>query len=62
MMNRTDQELGELLSPLGQAALAYASKGWAVFPCQMRGKKPLTQHGLKEATTDRERIREWWTR
>ena len=28
-----------------------------MFPC--RGKKPLTEHGFKDATTDEGRIREW---
>src|SRR5262245_31385106 len=41
-------------------ALAYARLGWRVFPCA--GKKPLTTHGFKDATTDVQVIREWWTR
>lgn len=48
------------LSKLGQAALAYARKGWPVFPCDVRGKKPLCDHGLKDATTDEETIGAWW--
>src|SRR5207244_5337053 len=50
------------LSKLGEVARAYASKGWAVFPCEPRGKKPLTEHGLKDASSDGEKIRAWWTR
>lgn len=50
------------LSPMGEAALGYAKRGWPVFPCEPRGKKPLCPHGLKEATTDRQVIREWWGR
>lgn len=49
------------LSKLGKAALAYVRKGWAVFPCEARGKKPLTEHGLKDASTDPREIRAWWT-
>lgn len=49
-------------SRLGKAALAYARKGWAVFPCEARGKKPLCEHGLKDATTDEGVIRGWWAR
>lgn len=52
--------------------------GWSVFPvnwitgagtcscgrldCPSPGKHPLTEHGLKDATTDPEQIRRWWTR
>lgn len=50
------------LSDLGQSALDYATRfGWAVFPLVPRGKTPLTSHGFKDASTDPERIREWWT-
>src|SRR5437763_4711905 len=47
-------------SKLGQAALAYARTGWRVFPCEPRGKKPLTEHGLKDASVDPEILRAWW--
>jgi Bifunctional DNA primase/polymerase, N-terminal len=41
-------------------ALAYASRGWPVFPC-MHGKKiPLTRHGFRDATTDEPRITAWF--
>ena len=54
-------------NPLLIAALAYASKGWKVFPvyeplpdgscsclkneCKHVGKHPRTSHGFKDATT-----------
>jgi hypothetical protein len=57
-------------------ALAYAAKGWAVFPvyeiqgdgkCACRGsrvcqpgKHPRNAHGVSEATTDAGAIRAWW--
>jgi Bifunctional DNA primase/polymerase, N-terminal len=43
-------------------ALAYASHGWPVFPCQPGGKEPATRHGFHDATTDPEQIERWWER
>jgi hypothetical protein len=43
-------------------ALAYASHGWPVFPCQPDGKEPATRHGFHDATTSPDRIRSWWRR
>ena len=44
------------------AAIEYASKGMAVFPIKSRGKDPLTKHGVKDATTNFNTIKKWWTR
>jgi hypothetical protein len=44
------------------AALTYAGWGWPVFPLKARAKTPATRHGFKDATTDPDRIREWWER
>lgn len=50
------------LSVLGQAALDYTTRfGWAVFPLVPNGKTPLTAHGFKDASTDPDCIRGWWT-
>lgn len=63
------------LSEMGEAALAYAKKGWRVFPCHTPvdqgcscgqdcgsvGKHPRTENGLTNATTDLDRVRIWWT-
>ena len=38
-------------SKLLEAALGYAAKGKPVFPCNL-AKKPLTEHGHKDASTD----------
>lgn len=49
------------MSRLDQA-LAYTESGWAVFPLRPNTKLPLTQHGFKDATTNPERVRQWWTK
>ena len=43
-------------------ALAYAARGWPVFPCQAGQKTPATAHGYRDATTDPEQITAWFTR
>ena len=43
-------------------ALAYASRGWPVFPCQPGQKIPATRHGYLDATTDQEQITAWFGR
>lgn len=47
---------------LADAAVAYAAAGVAVFPCLAGGKRPLTEHGFLDASTDLSRIRAWWDR
>jgi len=43
-------------------ALAYARRGWPVFPCQPGQKIPATRHGFRDATTDEQQITAWFTR
>ena len=43
-------------------ALAYAERGWPVFPCQANRKIPATTHGYQDATTDEQQITDWFTR
>jgi len=50
-----------VLPDMLSAALAYAGQGTPVFPCSNVDKSPLTPHGHKDATTDKKRIRKWWT-
>lgn len=50
------------MEDLCKAALHYAEIGLAVFPVKERDKVPATLHGVKEATTDPERIKRWWKR
>ena len=37
------------MTPL-EHAISYARQGWPVFPCDPATKKPLTEHGHKDAT------------
>jgi hypothetical protein len=49
--------------PLLPAAVAYAEWGWPVFPLQPAAKIPYDRsRGFKDATTDVDVIRKWWTR
>jgi hypothetical protein len=43
------------------AALSYAARDWPVFPCRVGEKRPATDHGVKDATTDPAQIRSWWS-
>ena len=43
-----------------EAALSYAEKGYSIFPCAPRGKKPLTKNGFHDATKDPEMIKKYW--
>jgi hypothetical protein len=42
-------------------ALQYAEMGLRVFPLQPGTKRPLTEHGVKDATGDPKLITKWWT-
>jgi hypothetical protein len=44
------------------AALHRAAHGHPVFPCIPDTKRPLTRHGLLDASTDPDQIRAWWHR
>jgi hypothetical protein len=72
LVPKEPKEVNELL----EAALDYASRGWAVIPlhwpidggcscwkkhlCSYPGKHPLTPHGKDDASTDPATIRGWW--
>ena len=64
------------LSEMGEAALAYANRGWAVFPlhtpvegrcscrqpeCRDIGKHPRTRQGSNDASADLAVVERWWT-
>lgn len=46
--------------PLSVAAREFAAAGVPVFPCVPGGKRPLTEHGFHDATTNTERVTAWW--
>jgi hypothetical protein len=48
------------VSGVERQALAYAARGWPVFPCKPGAKVPNTAHGFLDATTDPAVIRSWW--
>ena len=62
------RQAAKLTGPAGapatmlDAALAYAARGWPVFPCKPGEKVPATTHGVLDATTEPDRIRAWWAR
>jgi hypothetical protein len=49
-------------SPFRDAALRYGAGGYHVFPCNPRGKTPLTRNGFKDASIDKRRILHAWDR
>ncbi|WP_206037961.1 bifunctional DNA primase/polymerase [Rhodococcus sp. HNM0569] len=48
--------------PLSVAAREFAVAGVPVFPCVPGGKRPLTEHGFHDATTDTDQVAAWWGR
>lgn len=48
------------MNELREAALKYAEAQLSVIPCEPLGKRPLTAHGVKDASTDSSVIETWW--
>jgi putative DNA primase/helicase len=65
-LGHSEQEISQMTPTEGWRtllltnALAYAQRGWYVFPCVPGEKKPLTAHGFKDSTRDPSKIRKWW--
>jgi len=49
------------MSDMIEAGLSYIAQGFKVFPVKP-DKKPLTDHGWKDATQTQSGVREYWTR
>ena len=52
---------GHRPSPLGDAAVELAERGFYIFPCG-RDKEPLTAHGCHDASASLPVIEAWWAR
>jgi Bifunctional DNA primase/polymerase, N-terminal len=51
-----------MTSPTLRQALAFATYGWPVLPCQPGQKTPASRHGHRDATTDPGQITTWFGR
>ena len=45
-----------------EIALAYAARGWPVFPCHPGNKTPMVRAWRDTASADGAQVRAWWTR
>lgn len=61
-MDRTDLFASVVGLPPREGADRFAEAGVPIFPCKPAEKRPLTQHGFLDATTDVDQIRRWWAR
>lgn len=51
----------DTIGKLHEAARAWVQAGFAVFPCVASEKRPASENGLKDATTDITQIDRWWS-
>jgi hypothetical protein len=57
-MTTPDSDVTNILTE----TLRLVAHGLPVFPCEQTSKRPLTPHGFKDASTDADLVREWWSR
>ena len=48
------------ISELGAAAVAYAARGWWVFPLKPRAKEPYVTGGVTSASCEPSVVAAWW--
>ena len=58
--HKTRKRASKSRNNLAKSAIWHAKCGRPVFPCHPRSKKPLTQYGFKDATTDLATVGKWW--
>lgn len=51
-----------MASDLERGALALADDGYLVFPCRPKTKEPAIKAWNDQATTDQDKIKEWWAK
>ena len=61
-MIRLEKALNQpALPPVAKLAMWYAKTAkWPIFPLLPNTKRPATQHGLKDATTNLQQVADWW--
>lgn len=50
------------VTTMADAALRYAERGWRVFPCVPRTKRPPIAGGFHSASDNPEQVADWWRR
>ncbi|MDR1685022.1 MAG: DUF3987 domain-containing protein [Desulfovibrio sp.] len=60
--NANSSTAEQLQAEILAAALGYAKKGLPIFPCKPKDKRPYTDHGFKDASSDPQIIQDWWGR
>ncbi|WPE18696.1 phage/plasmid primase, P4 family [Candidatus Thioglobus autotrophicus] len=48
------------MSHIKDVAIGYTSNELKIFPCVQNEKRPLTKHGFKDASSERQAINNWW--
>lgn len=52
---------GEKSKTIDPLSLAHRFPDMRVFPCRADNKRPMTEHGFKDATSAADRLKAWWS-